>query len=298
MGMLCLAMAPLRAQVTMSKTLPPAGTQYQMLRVTSGVTKAETGADKVWDYSGVATSSMYTYKILALSAVKQSLQDTFPSASYVEMLDIGAPDINLNPMDFYEDKGDHLRLIGQKGSGSSAERKGDTLIVFNQTYGSVLNYRGMSVKYAGYGTLKVKTKTYDSVAMLVFTKSTTTDTIVWFYQFKPHYQKLFGYSVVSDTISASFYYEPSASTPTGLEDKSLSNVSVYPNPASEAIYLDIPQPVDFVSVRIFDLNGKVVITANEIDKNSGINIGWLTEGMYWIQIQADDSVIMKKFLKQ
>ncbi len=299
LGALCIAYAPLSAQVTMSKTLPPVGTEYQMLRVTSlsGLSKAQTGADKVWDFSSITTTPLAGYKILALSGVKQSLRDSFPSTSYVEMLNIGAPDINLNPMDFYEDKGDHLHLIGQKGSGSNAERKGDTLIVFNQSYGSTLNYRGMFINYAGYGTLKVKTKTYDSVAMLVYTKSTNTDTVVWFYQFKPHYQKLFGYNVLSDTIAAAYYYEPIASTPTGLEDNTLSNVSVYPNPASESIYVEIPEQIDLISVRVVDVSGKTVITTKEVNKNNSIDIGHLSQGMYWIQIQAGDAVVTKKFIK-
>ena len=74
----------------------------------------------------------------------------------------------------------------------------------------------------------------------------------------------------------------------------VSSVAVYPNPASETLYLrGIAQDAQ---VFIYDLGGKMVLN-QQISGNS-IDIKNLQTGIYMIKIEGKEGVIIKKFVKQ
>ena len=70
-------------------------------------------------------------------------------------------------------------------------------------------------------------------------------------------------------------------------------ISLYPNPASNTLFIDAPQKVN---VRITSLDGKVVITQNDA---SEINITPLADGMYLVMIYDTNNELLKtaKFAK-
>lgn len=69
-----------------------------------------------------------------------------------------------------------------------------------------------------------------------------------------------------------------------------NSVSIYPNPTSN--YLTIESDLDYHTINIYNLSGKLVKTA---ERNSQILVSDLSKGMYFIQLVADKNVITKKF---
>ena len=87
-----------------------------------------------------------------------------------------------------------------------------------------------------------------------------------------------------------FYKAPQ--TTTGVKDFAALNVSVYPNPVAEVLYVD----TDAADVTIYDLAGRVVKT--ETYTTNGINVAGLQKGTYLVQIVAGNAKTIKKVVIQ
>lgn len=72
--------------------------------------------------------------------------------------------------------------------------------------------------------------------------------------------------------------------------------SAYPNPVSDVLYLEFPQPVDQFSASVVDLSGRIVSTANSF--TNGIDVSGLASGMYMLEVTADGASSAIKFIKK
>lgn len=75
--------------------------------------------------------------------------------------------------------------------------------------------------------------------------------------------------------------------------KSSPALQIYPNPASDTIYLNTGNKV--FSIEIIDIKGRVVYKGNN---NSTINISHLANGVYLLQATAGKEILTGKFVKQ
>jgi DUF4097 and DUF4098 domain-containing protein YvlB len=75
--------------------------------------------------------------------------------------------------------------------------------------------------------------------------------------------------------------------------KKANDFSVYPNPANTAITIEWNGNKD-ASFRILDLNGKEVMSNNELSINSQINVESLNSGLYFIEMVDAGKTITKK----
>ncbi|RYM33880.1 T9SS type A sorting domain-containing protein [Brumimicrobium glaciale] len=76
-------------------------------------------------------------------------------------------------------------------------------------------------------------------------------------------------------------------------------ISVYPNPASDALNIQLPASVQKAEVLIGDINGKVVL--KQILNSQGINsinIEKLEKGIYILNVIAEDNQWQEKFIKK
>ncbi|SHK60667.1 Por secretion system C-terminal sorting domain-containing protein [Epilithonimonas mollis] len=78
----------------------------------------------------------------------------------------------------------------------------------------------------------------------------------------------------------------------GVADVNKTQVTVYPNPAKDFIYIDSQKSVK--SVEIFDTLGRLIKTENS-DK---INVSQLSKGNYLLKIKTDSGEIVEKMIKQ
>ena len=69
---------------------------------------------------------------------------------------------------------------------------------------------------------------------------------------------------------------------------------IYPNPAKEAFYIGIHEPV---KIQIYDANGKMVLRTNSIN-NQEIPISNLEKGIYFVHIESEQSTSLHKLIKK
>jgi hypothetical protein len=80
----------------------------------------------------------------------------------------------------------------------------------------------------------------------------------------------------------------------GLDDLSTPYINIYPNPATNVIYIDAQQ--NFDDIIIYDLTGSVVLRSSS---NKEISISSLVSGVYFVNIRYDGKIIsISKLLKQ
>lgn len=82
-------------------------------------------------------------------------------------------------------------------------------------------------------------------------------------------------------------------TGTDVENHSLADFNIYPNPALNQVYIEIPQ--NSVSLSIYDITGKVLIKKDDFNTSS-LDISVLNAGVYMIEIQKDNVKGVRKLL--
>lgn len=78
------------------------------------------------------------------------------------------------------------------------------------------------------------------------------------------------------------------------ELKNTTEISVFPNPANNFLYINSSKKIND-PIKIFDVTGKLVITFNS--NHMGLDISSFEKGVYFIQITTEQNVITKKFIK-
>ena len=51
-------------------------------------------------------------------------------------------------------------------------------------------------------------------------------------------------------------------------------------------------------VEVFDVFGKVIMTTNDIDNPTRINVSGLADGMYFVRVTTDRGAVTKTFVKK
>ena len=80
------------------------------------------------------------------------------------------------------------------------------------------------------------------------------------------------------------------SDPTGITELASENIAVWPNPATNVLYLDV---VDGTTVSVFDMTGRIVRTLFVDDKQT-INLQGLTSGFYFVKAGTEVKKVMVK----
>ena len=113
---------------------------------------------------------------------------------------------------------------------------------------------------------------------------------------------LFGLGVFTWTNIASLIGESFPSFAWTLKDEVLSVganvadlVSVYPNPTTDILNINVPASVELINVSMFDVLGKQVNVSNS---NGVVNTSSLSNGVYMLRIQTSAGDLIQKIVKQ
>ena len=89
-----------------------------------------------------------------------------------------------------------------------------------------------------------------------------------------------------------FYFDVYYSKTTSVEEKNISDINLYPNPARDEINFNVSGKNDII---VYDLNGRKVIEkyGHNVDH---LNVSGLDKGFYIIHIKGNRNII-KKFMK-
>ncbi len=81
----------------------------------------------------------------------------------------------------------------------------------------------------------------------------------------------------------------------GTNSELLSEIKIYPNPATDYVYIKTPNSIQIKSVMLIDMNGKVAKQIqNHLEK---IEISNLQQGVYLLQITTETGSISKRIIK-
>ena len=97
---------------------------------------------------------------------------------------------------------------------------------------------------------------------------------------------------------------PSCLSLSGLGMKEIkptpADINIYPNPASNLVFIEFKQANTNVTVELFDMFGNLVKagTFTEVQKYISIPVDDLQNGLYQVRIRSNDQLVTKKFVKQ
>ncbi|MES2131465.1 MAG: T9SS type A sorting domain-containing protein [Bacteroidota bacterium] len=101
-------------------------------------------------------------------------------------------------------------------------------------------------------------------------------------------------------VNHSHLYRYNGTAGVGVNELKLneSNVSVYPNPATDQLTVDIAASTTGATVSVKNTMGQEVIAQNMSGSFQQLDISKLARGVYMITIQHEGSIVVKKFIKE
>ncbi|MBK6329707.1 MAG: SBBP repeat-containing protein [Bacteroidetes bacterium] len=82
-----------------------------------------------------------------------------------------------------------------------------------------------------------------------------------------------------------------------ITDLQLQNTKVFPNPANEILYLQLPDNFENVSVRMLDCTGRILVQKNTTTTFMEIPLTELSKGLYYIELSTAKQKATFKFSK-
>lgn len=96
-------------------------------------------------------------------------------------------------------------------------------------------------------------------------------------------------------------YSQSMPCITGIASAASTPISfnAYPNPANSILFIDFPLNTNTTkNISVLDVLGKQVFAAKSLQQKNKINIAHLPQGVYFIQITDNNTLLTKKIIKQ
>lgn len=87
-------------------------------------------------------------------------------------------------------------------------------------------------------------------------------------------------------------------TPLGVDEKSIRSFTISPNPASSELFIELPNAVENLKVRVFDITGKMIYTGEIGSLRSTINISKWGNGIYMLELTNGNVSKTKRFIKK
>lgn len=94
----------------------------------------------------------------------------------------------------------------------------------------------------------------------------------------------------SGELIGNFYFGATCEA-LSINDNVLSKVSIYPNPSSDKININMPFGVEIISTKLYDVLGNVVLNQSS---NTELNISSLSTGVYLLNIETTAGTLTKK----
>lgn len=95
-----------------------------------------------------------------------------------------------------------------------------------------------------------------------------------------------------------FNLPPACLANAGVEENATPNVSVYPNPATDVLYIVADNGQNITSVRITDISGKLISQQTVNTANYSLNTQTLAPGVYLLQVQIGQHSRVIRFVKR
>jgi hypothetical protein len=117
-----------------------------------------------------------------------------------------------------------------------------------------------------------------------------------FYEVNKTYCKLYvpkgSYDAYKNASYWREFYNIIEEDATGIEDVSMQNISLYPNPAKDDLFISSDSPIE--KIEIYNLSGlRILAEANFAKK---IDVSHLANGIYFVRIYSESAVVTQKII--
>ena len=113
--------------------------------------------------------------------------------------------------------------------------------------------------------------------------------------FNPSGQPYVAYQDWDDSNKATVMYY---NAPAGINELQSSQISIYPNPATDKITIEIAAGLASSQLSIINLNGEEVLTRQITQPKTQIDISNLPSGVYIVRLTNDKTVEVRKIIKE
>lgn len=253
------------------------------------------GVNQVWDFRAMAIGA--TGSFVVLDALYNIYMNNYPNANYVYIID--------SAYNYFIVSGTKMeqvtRNISSPGGITDYSQNPKTIMEFpfswhaqfSDTYmGYGDTARTVTVRYDGYGTLRMPNGDYHNIARVSETYATGVD-YVWYSEdpFLPvlrynHNGGLFTHIAISPSVVNQI-------------NTRTTGISIYPNPATSTATININlQNESYGQLRLYDITGRLMLEDIITTRSATINISSLPPGIYICKISIDKNSTTGKLIKQ
>jgi hypothetical protein len=84
-------------------------------------------------------------------------------------------------------------------------------------------------------------------------------------------------------------------TTVGIASVQSGEIIIYPNPATDKLYIEVPKKSD---IEISNIQGQQIKSIAASDNTTTIDISTFAKGMYFVKVKTENGIAVKKFIKQ
>lgn len=93
-------------------------------------------------------------------------------------------------------------------------------------------------------------------------------------------------------------WEDFCSSLLSVEELSENNISLFPNPVTDQLNIELADRVQYAEVTVIDLTGKVLQKETISGNRASLNISTLPKGLYFLKIREQGRSMVMKFMKE
>ncbi len=189
---------------------------------------------------------------------------------------------------------------GEVGVGTNVFSSGKTMLkfpfVFDSSfvdyYSSGGSYKS-TVKYDGYGTLKLPNGTYTNVYRTTSKDSSSPTKVVYYYEWFDANRRIM-FMEKQSNFSATYYLRTPNKTSVNKLESSSIDIQVYPNPSIGTFNINLSDATLNNSIKVYDITGQLIL--QDDSKLNYENLSIPVSGYYIVEVNIDGSLYYKKLV--
>ncbi len=278
-------------------------TEHYRVKNPTNLTPGGSESNQTWDFSSISeTSLIRTINLVDVSTIPYS--SSFPQANLcLKYTNVGSSNSDYV---YYKQSSTLFETQGFTDGNSYFVYAINPLTIFEfpYTFNKVINDTKQNSnqsnldtsvsKYDAYGTIITPFGTFNNV-IRVKSNQNPNYTIYDWYTTDPHtYIMTLVVDEKKSNNNEAFIYKEITSLEISKNQKD-NTISIYPNPASSQINIQIPNFLIIDKVVLLDIIGKVLIT--KLQNTNQLDVENLPKGVYIIQAYSGGSKLEQKFIK-
>ena len=83
----------------------------------------------------------------------------------------------------------------------------------------------------------------------------------------------------------------------GLNQLDVLSVSIFPNPTTDEIHIELPETGTIVEIELMDTHGKIVWSVKDSFKKYTVDMKGFEDGIYFIRVESESAIYSGRIVK-